>query len=80
MSTPYHHFCELFEQLGLAADPESIAAFIEGHSPLPADVRLEDASFWSPSQGAMLRQHLLNDSNWAGLVDQLNLALRADRH
>lgn len=73
----YHHFCELFEQLGLPADPPGIAAFIQDHSPLPPGVRLEDASFWSPSQASLLRQHVLDDSDWAVVVDQLNLALHA---
>ena len=77
MSANYHHFCELFEQLGLPSDPAGIAAYIRSHSPLPAGIRLEEASFWSPSQAALLRQHTLDDSDWAGVVDQLNLALRA---
>lgn len=73
----HHHFCELFAQLGLPADPPGIAAFIQAHSPLPDDLRLEDASFWSPSQAALLRQHIMDDSDWAVVVDQLNLALHA---
>ena len=48
--------------------------------PLPPGVRLEDAGFWTPAQAALLRQQLLEDADWAGVVDQLNLALRAPRH
>lgn len=77
MSPHFHRFGELFEQLGLPADVPDIAAFIQSHSPLHPDVRLEDAAFWSSAQGALLREHLQDDSDWAGVVDQLNLALRS---
>jgi len=77
MSANYHHFCELFQQLGLPADAASIAAYIRSHSPLPPAIRLEDAAFWTPAQAALLRQHLQDDADWAEVVDQLNLALRA---
>lgn len=80
MSPHFHRFSELFEQLGLPADVSGIAAFILRHSPLRGETRLEDATFWSPAQAALLREHLLDDSDWSGLVDQLNLALRAIRH
>lgn len=77
MSPHFHRFCELFEQLGLPADVPSIAAFIQNHSPLDPAIQLEDAAFWSPAQAALLREHLQDDSDWAEVVDQLNLALRA---
>jgi hypothetical protein len=77
MSSNFHYFGELFVQLGLPADPQAIATYIHTHSPLHPSIRLEDAVFWSPVQAALLREHLLDDSDWAGTVDQLNLALRA---
>lgn len=77
MSPHYHRFCELFEQLGLPADVPGIAAFVQSHSPLDARTRLEDAAFWTPAQAALLREHIQDDSDWAEVVDQLNLALRA---
>jgi hypothetical protein len=80
MSPPYHQFCELFAQLGLPSDVKGIAAFIQGHSPLPASIRLEEAPFWTPQQAALLREHLQDDADWSAVVDQLNLALRAVRH
>lgn len=80
MSPHFHRFGELFEQLGLPADVPGIEAFIQSHSPLRHDTRLEDAAFWSPAQAALLREHLQDDSDWAGVVDQLNLALRETRH
>ncbi len=76
MSPPYHEFCELFAQLGLPSDVKDIAAFIKKHSPLNAAIRLEDASFWTPAQAALLRDALQGDADWSAVVDQLNLALR----
>jgi len=80
MSPHFHRFDELFKQLGLPADGPGIAAFIRGHSPLRPDTRVEDATFWSPGQAALLRENLQDDADWSGVVDQLNLALRAVRH
>ena len=76
MDTPIHHFSDLFAQLGLPCDEQDIQQFIAAHAPLPADVRLADAPFWTPAQAAFLREALLQDSDWAELVDQLSVALR----
>ena len=67
---------ELFKQLGLASDGESIALFLASHRPLSAATRLEDAAFWTPGQSHFLKEQWVNDAEWAALVDQLNLALR----
>lgn len=77
MSPPYHRFSELFAQLGLPADVSSIASFIQRHAPLDPRVRLEDAAFWSAAQADLLREQIVADADWAEVVDQLNLALRA---
>ncbi len=77
MSPHYHQFCELFAQLGLPSEVQEVAAFIQRHTPLPATTRLEDAPFWSSAQAALLREEILGDADWAEVVDQLNLALRA---
>jgi hypothetical protein len=77
MSPHFHRFCELFQQLGLPSDEAGIAAFIQRHSPLDPETRLEEAAFWTPAQSALLREQLLNDADWAEVVDQLNLALRS---
>lgn len=69
-------FTELFKQLGLANDGQSIASFLMSHRPLNASTRLEDATFWTPGQSHFLKEQLANDADWAELVDQLNLALR----
>lgn len=77
MDNSFHRFSELFAQLGLPADELAIRDFIATHSPLPGDVLLADAPFWTPAQSALLREELLEDADWAETVDQLNLALRA---
>ncbi|QHE75406.1 DUF2789 domain-containing protein [Hydrogenophaga sp. PBL-H3] len=76
METSFHRFSDLFAQLGLSSDPASIAAFLRTHSPLADDVRLADAPFWTDAQSALLREELLEDADWAEVVDQLNGALR----
>ncbi len=76
MEHNFHPFHELFEQLGLGNRPEEIAAFLRAHTPLPHDIALPDAPFWTPAQAAFLREALLADSDWAEVVDALNAALR----
>lgn len=76
MDQPIHQFSELFAQLGLPADEQSIRQFIAMHSPLRTDIDLADAPFWTESQAVFLKEEKLEDADWAELVDQLNLALR----
>ena len=76
MDQPIHPFSDLFAQLGLPADEQSIRQFIASHGPLSADILLADAPFWTPSQAAFLKEEKLEDADWAELVDQLDLALR----
>lgn len=76
MNSSYHRFSELFLQLGLPADVDSIKTFLERHRPLAASIKLEDATFWSVSQASLLREEILQDADWAEIVDQLNAALR----
>lgn len=75
MNPSFHRFSELFAQLGLASDNDGIRAFIEQHRPLPADILLADAAFWTHPQAALLREQLRQDADWAEVVDQLNVAL-----
>lgn len=76
MEMAFHRFTELFAQLGLDNDLDSIRSFIATHAPLPGGVRLEDAPFWTPAQARLLREALTHDADWAEVVDGLNLALR----
>lgn len=73
----FHRFTELFSQLGLASDTASIRAFIQSHAPLDSSIRLEDAAFWTASQAAFLKEEILCDADWAEVVDELNIVLRA---
>lgn len=75
METPLHSMRNLFAQLGLPSDQASIDEFIASHSPLPENMKLADAPFWTPSQAAFLREEILEDADWAEVVDQLNASL-----
>jgi len=77
MEKSFHRFSELFSQLGLPTDATGIWEFLKSHSPLAGDVLLADAPFWTPAQASLLREELLEDADWAEVVDQLNIVLRA---
>lgn len=70
MDTSKHDFSGLFAQLGLAADPASIRAFLSTHS-LPAGMALAAAPFWNVGQSDFLSQALDDDGDWAELIDAL---------
>jgi len=72
-----HNFTNLFDQLGLPSDSVSIENFIRRHSPLAKDILLADAAFWTTVQASFLREEILNDADWAEVIDQLNQALHA---
>ncbi|MCJ2373443.1 DUF2789 domain-containing protein [Pseudomonas sp. RGM 3321] len=65
---------DLFTQLGLESDDESIDKFVASHS-LPDDVKLIDADFWTPRQADFLKEQLHEDAEWAMVVDELNVRL-----
>lgn len=77
MDTTTVSMAQLFAQLGLPEDDDSIGAFIHTHRPLPMTTRLPDAPFWSPAQAALIREKLQDDGEWAVLIDTLNVQLRA---
>ena len=76
MEQPIHGFADLFAQLGLPADEAGIRQFIATHSPLPGQVLLADAPFWSDAQARMLRETIADDADWADVVDRLDTVLR----
>ena len=76
MQDQFHSFSELFSQLGLDAGADAIENFLSEHSPLDDNIELADAPFWNNAQAQFLREALSNDSDWAEMVDALNLALR----
>ena len=77
MDSSTHRFTDLFAQLGLPTDNAGIEDFLRQYSPLAPDIELPNAPFWSTAQAAFLREEWREDADWAELVDQLNLALRA---
>ena len=70
------HINELFAQLGLPSEADEIGHFLTIHASMADGFRLPDAPYWTRSQAAFLRESLLQDSDWSGLVDQLSKALR----
>ena len=79
METPIHTLPSLFKQLGLPDDAVSIDKFIATHSPLKPELHLADAFFWSEGQRQLLRDEILEDADWAVVVDQLDVLLRKGR-
>jgi hypothetical protein len=78
MDKAIQHFSELFAQLGLPDDAASIADFLTKHSAMAVGMRLPDAPYWTPAQAEFLRESLMQDSDWSGLVDQLSKALQGE--
>lgn len=76
MDTSQHNLHTLFEQLGLPADQESIETFISKYAPLPQEVALPDATFWTAAQSSFLHQGIEDDSDWAEVIDELDALLR----
>ena len=79
MESPVHSLPALFKQLGLPHDPVSIEQFVASHSPLKPELKLAEAFFWTDSQKAFLREEILEDADWAEVVDELNVLLRSSR-
>ncbi|WP_407291580.1 DUF2789 domain-containing protein [Stutzerimonas zhaodongensis] len=75
MELPNKDLGTLFEQLGLPSDPASIDAFIATHRPIPNGMKVSDAPFWSEAQGSFLKEQLMDDAEWAPVVDELNVRL-----
>ena len=75
MELPNKDLGILFAQLGLPADPASIDEFIARHRPLPNHMKVSEAPFWSDAQGSLLKELLLEDAEWAPVVDELNVRL-----
>lgn len=75
MESPIHLLSDLFRQLGLPDDPESIETFLADHRPLPPDIPVAEAAFWTPSQADFLREEMAEDGDWTELVDWLGVLL-----
>ncbi|RYE37668.1 MAG: DUF2789 domain-containing protein [Sphingobacteriales bacterium] len=75
METHSHAMSNLFDQLGLPSDEESIQQFIADHSLVP-ETTLFDADFWTDSQSRFLRDQIKADADWAVVIDTLDTSLR----
>lgn len=75
MELPNKDLSTLFDQLGLPSDPASIDAFIATHRPIPNEMKVSEAPFWSEAQGSFLKEQLMDDAEWAPVVDELNVRL-----
>jgi hypothetical protein len=75
MEMHVHQMESLFAQLGLAGDRSSIDTFI-AQPQLPDKVEVADANFWTPAQSSFLKEEILEDADWAEVVDELNSLLR----
>lgn len=76
MESNFHPLKELFEQLGLPSSRKSIEHFLKTHGPLDSFVVLSEADFWTQNQRNFLHDELLNDADWAEVIDLLNSQLR----
>ena len=74
MDTSLHTMPNLFLQLGLANDEQAIADFIR-YNQLFDNEPLQNAHIWTPAQAAFIEECLAEDSDWAEVVDQLNMQL-----
>lgn len=78
IETTTHSMSNLFAQLGLPNDPNSIEQFISTHRGLNTGVSLSEAAFWTPAQSAFLKEEILMDADWVAVIDELNTVLHAD--
>jgi hypothetical protein len=76
MHEPAYTINTLFAQLGLEGTDAAVDHFIRTHGPLPATVQLHEAPCWSPAQAKLLKEAVVNDADWAEVVDQLDALLR----
>ena len=72
-----HDLPGLFGQLGLPNSAADIDRFVATHRPVADATKLADAAFWTPAQAQFLREELIEDADWAPVIDQLNVMVRA---
>ncbi|HET6718047.1 MAG TPA: DUF2789 domain-containing protein [Rhodocyclaceae bacterium] len=75
MENQLHTMSNLFAQLGLPSEPAAMDQFIAAHRPLAQGIALYRAPFWSASQRAFLKEEIIEDADWAGVIDELNARL-----
>ena len=75
MNANLHTMSNLFAQLGLPAEAPAIEDFIAAHRPLGNDIALYRAPFWTAAQRAFLKEEIIEDADWATVIDELNVRL-----
>ena len=79
MEIKQHTMTDLFAQLGLPATPGAIDEFIGTHGPLANQVALYRAPFWTDPQRGFLKEEIIEDADWSGVIDELNSRLHEHR-
>lgn len=79
MESSMHTLNNLFAQLGLPSDDVEIESFIRTHSNLASSTSLSEAPFWTPAQASFLCEEIMNDADWAEVIDQLNARLHSNQ-
>ena len=77
MDRSTHTINTLFEQLGLPNEDQYIDQFIRTHTLFSQEIKLDEATFWTPSQASFIKESLEDDSDWAEVVDDLNTRLHS---
>ncbi|MGB4064001.1 MAG: DUF2789 family protein [Azonexus sp.] len=75
MEAQTHSMASLFAQLGLSAEPADIDKFITERRPLSNGTTLCNAPFWTEVQSRFLKEEIIWDADWAGVIDELNARL-----
>ena len=76
MQSQLHTMNNLLAQLGLPSDDVAIEQFITAHRPLDNDIALYRAPFWTVAQRDFLKEEIIEDADWASVIDELNGRLR----
>ncbi len=76
MQAQLHTMSNLFAQLGLPSEEAAVENFIAAHRPLENDIALYRAPFWSDAQRTFLKEEIIEDADWAAVIDDLNGRLR----
>lgn len=66
---------DLFVQLGLDSSESSIQKFIDKHKGMNDSGHIEEAPFWTESQAEFIRRAIVEDAEWAEVIDLLNVEL-----
>lgn len=75
MQDQLHSLSNLFAQLGLPSDEAAIDDFIASHRPLESGTALYRAPFWNTAQRTFLKEEIIEDADWAPVIDELNVRL-----